>query len=291
MSRMSTLLNNTIPSSFGLIPPGVDNRWTLGSGWSATTFGIGILACYTTAPSANALVCTDARTAWDRCDVYVMRGSGIGTLTATATGGSGVPINCNQGSSDITKITCSAASLSASNTVSIICSVSNAYVVGVEFWNSTVPRIRVGNGGVGTVGAQQHVMLATSWGSIPFLAAYQADLVIIGLGLNDRGAGRTPAQFKADMQTLITAAKLNSDVIVCSEMPAQSAPQATNEAAYNTILGDLSNENSIPYYAYAERCQSFTAYNALGLAFDGLHQNNLGYWDWAQGIVPALLSI
>lgn len=292
MSRLSTLLNSSgVPSSFGLITPGVDNRWTLGSGWSATTFGIGILACYTTAPSANALTCTDARTTWDRCDVYVMRGSGIGTITATATGGSAVPINCNQAGQDITKITCSAASASSSNTISIVCSVANAYVVGVEFWSSTTAKVRVGNGGVGTTGAAQHVALPTSWGSIPFLAAYQADLVILGLGINDRGAGRSANQFKADMQTLVTAAKLNSDVIIASEMPAGVAPQSTGESDYNNVMAQMATDNNIPYYAYCERCQSFSAYNALGMAFDTLHQNNKGYWDWARGIVPALVNV
>lgn len=295
MARLSAKLATAgIPSSHGFITPAVDQRWTLGASWSATLFGIGSLACYTSAVSANTLVCTDARTTWDRCDIYYLRGPGLGTVACTATGGSAANGVGASGTSDVGKVTASAASASSSNTISIVPTVAQCYVVGVEFWLNGTAKVRIGNGGVGTVGVQQHVtpsQIAT-WGTIPVCTAYAPDLTIIGLGINDRGASRTPAQFQTDMITLINGLRaINSDVIIASEAPAQSAPNATNETAYNQVMSDLATSYGIPYYAYCERCQSFAAYNAAGFMSDGLHQNNRGYWDWAGGIVPMLVGI
>jgi lysophospholipase L1-like esterase len=154
--------------------------------------------------------------------------------------------------------------------------------------------VRVGNGGVGTVGVAEHVAASqiATWGTIPVCAAYGADLVGIGLGVNDRGNSRTVAQFKTDMITLITNIKAQgSDIVLCSEAPTGQTPQSTNEAAYNQTLSDLSITYNLPYYAYCERAGTFSSYNGAGFMFDALHPNNAGYWDWAQGIVPSLLGI
>jgi hypothetical protein len=293
-TRLATkLTSGGVPSIPGFITPGVDQRWTVPGNWSATLFGFGSLAAYTSAVNAGALVCTDARIAWDRCDIYYLQGFGLGTIACTATGGSAANGVGNSGTSTIAKVTASAASASTSNTISIVPTVSNCYVVGVEFWINGSSRVRVGNGGVGTTGVAQHVVSSqvATWGTIPAMNAYQPDLTIIGLGVNDRGASRTTVQYRADMQTLVTAAKAAGDVVLCSEMPSQSAPQATNEAAFNAVLKELSGLHSAPYYDYYGRCKSWASYNSLGMAADALHQNNRGYWDWANGIAPVLLGV
>jgi hypothetical protein len=295
MARMQALFaERGLSSSHGFITPGSDQRWTVAGNWTVTLFGIGSLAAYTSAVSAGTLVCTDTRTTWDRCDVYYMQGPGLGTIACTATGGSTVNAVGANAASTVQKVTCSAATPATSNTISMVPTVAQCYIVGVDFFLNGVSKIRIGNGGVGTVGVQQHVTPSqfTTWGTVPVCTAYAPDLTIIGLGVNDRGASRTTAQFQADMVTLITALKaMGSDVIIASEMPAQSAPNSTNEGAYNTAMSELATTYSAPYYAYCERCQSFATYNSGGFAFDGLHQNNLGYWDWAQGIVPQLVGI
>lgn len=295
MARLSAkLATGGIPSSHGFIAPGTDQRWTLAGNWTATLFGLGSLACYTSAVSAGTLVCTDARTNWDRCDIYYLRGPALGTVVCTATGGSPVNGVGNNGTSDIGKVTATAAAPNTSNTISIVPTVGQCYVVGVEFWLNGTAKVRIGNGGIGTTGVAQHVTPSqlTSWGTLPVCTAYAPDLTIVGLGVNDRGAGRTAAQYQADMVTLLNGLRaINSDIIIASEAPSQSAPQATNEATFNQILSNLANTYQCPYYAYNERCQSYTVYNAAGYMADGLHQNNKGYWDWANGITPALLGI
>lgn len=291
VSRLATIMNTFVPTSFGFIAPGVDQRWTVAANWTSTFFGFGSLACYTSAVNAGTLVCTDTRTNWDRCDIYYLQGPGLGTVACTATGGSAVNGVGANASSSIQKVTALAAAPATSNTISIVATVAQCYVVGVEFWLNGTSKIRLGNGGVGTTGAQQHVLSPTTWGTIPTINAYQPDLTIFGLGVNDRGASRTVNQYKTDMQTLITAAKLVSDVVLASEMPTGQTPQSTNEASYNTALSELANDNALAYYAYCERCQSFSSYNALGFTSDNLHGNNKAYWDWAAGIAPVLMGI
>lgn len=293
-TRLATLLGSAgLASTPGFATPGVDQRWTVAGNWTASLFGFGSLAVWTSGVSAGTCVFTDSRVTWDRADVYHLRGPGLGTITCTATGGSGVNGVGANGSSDAAKVTASAASASSANTVSIVPTVANCYVTGVELWRNGTSVARIGNAGVGTTGVAQHVIPSqiNTWGTIPHMNAYQPDLTLIGLGVNDRGAGRTAAQFKTDMQTLVTAAKAVGDVILCTEMPSQAAPQATNEAQFNDAIRELAYSNSVGLYDYYSRCISWASYNSRGMAADALHQNNLGYWDWADGFAPALMGL
>lgn len=291
-TRVATLLTNAgVTSIPGFITPGADQRWTVPGNWTGNFFGFGSLANYSSAVSAGALVCTDTRVTWDRCDVYFLQGPGLGTVVCTATGGSGANGVGANAQSGIAKVTANAASANSANTISIVPTVATCHVTGVEFWRNGTVQLRVGNGGVGLTGAQQHAMQATTWGTIPMINAYAPDLVTIALGINDRGASRTLAQYRTDLQTIITGAKAVADVVLCTQMPSQNAPQATNEAAFNDVVRDLAYSNNVGLYDYYSRCGSWASYNSRGMANDALHQNNRGYWDFAEGLVFALMAV
>lgn len=291
-TRMVQLMNAAgIPAQHGLVPPGTpDTRWTLGSGWSAQLLGLGSLACY---GSGGVVASTFAenRFAWDKADCYYLQGPGIGTETFTATGGSAATATGNNATSSIQKVTATAASKLNTNSVSFVPTSGTAYCAGIEVYDSTAFKVLVANGGIGTVGAQQHAAATTTWGTIPFLNAYQPNLTCIGVGINDRGNGRTVNQYVADMQTIITGAKVWGDVILCTENPSQNAPQSTGESDFNNAILNLAATNGLAVYDYYGRCGSWTAYNAAGNVSDALHPNEFGYWDFARGLVPALIGL
>lgn len=287
-TRLASVLTSLgLPATRGFSAPGPNNFWTYGASWSTTFFGFGSLSCATSLAGGNALVYADNRINADKFDVYVMTGSGQGTLTATATGGTPVAINCNTGTG-IAKITCIAASKATTNTVSIACTVAQSYVVGIEpFDSALITNVRIANAGIGTTGAVEHATANTTWGTVPMLNAYQPDLTVVGLGINDRGNARTFAQYATAMDTVVNAAVAVSSVMLCTQMPSGSTPASTNEAQFNAYMF---GRNDCMLYDYYSRCQTFAKYNTRGFAFDFLHPNDFGYWDEAQGIGSALMA-
>ena len=47
----------------------------------------------------------------------------------------------------------------------------------------------------------------------------------------------------------------------------------------------------LPVYDYCTRCGTYASYLARGMAFDGLHPGELGYWDWGSGVATALAML
>lgn len=84
----------------------------------------------------------------------------------------------------------------------------------------------------------------------PLLALLQFDFVCIDFGVNDANAGRTPAQFKANVQALmnlVRAALPNSVIFLfTSELNAVAGwGGVTNHDQYAGVLLELSNENPL----------------------------------------------
>lgn len=289
-TRLATCLSGLgVAAVRGFSAPGSNNFWTTGASWTSTFFGFASLACFTSASGGNALVFADSRINADQFDVYVLRGPGFGTINITATGGSAVVQSMNNAASSVVKLTAIAAAKATTNTVSItVTGGAPCYIVGVEPFDSTATKIRVANAGIGTVGAVEHALAPTTWGTVPMINAYAPDLTVINLsGVNDRGSGRSAAVYTAAMDTVVNAALRVSSVILATQMPTGVSPNNVNEAAYNAYSF---TRPEVMVYDYYSRCASYESYNARGMVFDGLHANNLGYWDFAQGLASGLVA-
>lgn len=301
-SKLATLLNNVnIPAARGLgVPPTIygpqpDSRWTVGAGWTKQSFGFGSGAIFQSPASATGtLVYADTVLA-DRYDVYYLKFTdGVASFNAQATGGASTPIPAN-GASSIAKITLSAASAATTNTVTFSWGAGNGgYVLGVEPWLSTTPKVRVANAGVGGSKSSDWQLSPIDFGSIPSIKAYAPDLTLILLGSNDMAqTGTTTAQTVANIAALITAAKVSGDVAVLSVPPinpayvinADGQPYVTSQIAADAIARSAV---SIDIFG---RLGPYSTALGLGFTADNQHPSDTGYWDIAELLFRALTTV
>jgi len=296
--RLKQMLNTTlnpavdgagIPASVCAGATAVDNRWTAGSGWTDTV-GIGVGSCGAyagTSSSGNLVYAQSSSTNQVIADsyyVYYLTNNGLGTLTLTATGGTPVVVNTNS-SAAMTKVLVTAASASASNTLTATCTVATCYVVAVEPILSTAHQIYVGN--AGAAGSTTGFWLANQpFTGINFITANAPDLCVISLGINDAGSSVPATSVQSNLQSLITACQASGDVLLDTFPPSENAPYSTNEKLYLPIISSLAASNSLPIMDIYGLFNSVWTSNHM---YDGLHPNDLGYWQWAQGELEVIL--
>lgn len=229
---------------------------------------------------------------YDSFDVYFMRGNsgGVnfsgGTCTITATGGSPTA-QSTTGTAGIGKVTVTAASAATTNAVTVVDTTAGCYIAAIEPFLSTTHKIRVGNAGVG----QSHSVgwsNAATFYSIQAIELYAPTLTVVSLGINDATISTSASSFTANIQAIITAAKVSGDVILMSFPPSQNTPQTTYEPQYNTALRSLAAANNIPFIdTYSAWGQSYWT----AQMFDAFHPQAGGYWDIASSIDAFLATI
>lgn len=302
--RLAYLLGRQhAPSTVGLVVPQIesntqqanDTRVTLGVGWSrAVGFAFG--AVWRT-PGNSSAVLTVAEddvqaNAWDIYYLADTSTSALGTIVASATGGSAVTVATGgQATAGVKKMTVTAPTASNSNVLTIrnsdVLASHQIYIVGVEAYRTTGAKsIRVSNVGISGAGADTWVAVTgnAAWTGPEAIKAYAPDLTIIDLGINDASAGRTTAAFMADMATLIAAAKsVGSDVVIKTMVPSLRTFHAT-EAAYVTALKALAlpTVNLFEYFGDPQNPQD------AGFMFDDLHPNDAGYERVAEYVLVSL---
>lgn len=281
---------------YGLsVPPtntNTDDRWSVGSTtWTKTSFGAGANSSYSETAGGTGSLTFTPRTIADTYSVYYIQYGSGGTIGVSA-GGSATTSQSTAGTNSVQKVTVTAPQASASNVVQIAHTAGgNVHIVGVEAYLSTEKSIVLGNAGVAGSSASGWASApvgSTEFGGIGLIKGYAPDLTIINLGINDAAASVSVATFKANIQSLITAAKLSGDVILLTMAPSQNAPTNVFEPQYVSALYDLADSNDIPLIDGYKRFGS--AYNAEFMA-DSVHPNDTGYYDVAAIVSEALKSI
>lgn len=229
-------------SSSGAMPS--DNRWTAPDGaWIQQNLPVGFgnksTNWHKSTPGAQRLRFNDPRILADRFDVYyaVNTTTSYGTFTATATGGTGVvAVTGSQAARSVKTVTISAAAASTSNFVEILNTGTGGgvYILGIEPWLSTRKVVRIGNAGVSGSNSGDWVKYhddspVNAWNGVEAIKAYDADLTIIDLGINDADPTilTPPATFRARVQQLVDAAtSVGSSVILKTMIPSDSSRSA-----------------------------------------------------------------
>jgi lysophospholipase L1-like esterase len=272
-------------------PTTVDSRWTIpGSGWSTAAYGFAALTDLIATSPASPVVYTPAGgQTYDSFDVYYIQnpGVGLGTITATATGGSPVSANCNTGASQvITKITAVCASAGTGNAVSVT-GTGAIHLIAIEPWLSTESKIRMGNAGI-------YATTTTEWASsglfqtIMAIEGYNPHLTIIMLGIND-AAGSVPAStVTANLSTILTGVRAVGDAIIMTIVPSSGSPYTTYEPLYENAIIAWAATNGVPLIDIYARF-GYTWQSAL--MFNGQHPNDLGYWDVAGAVLSYIKQI
>jgi lysophospholipase L1-like esterase len=256
-----------------------DTRWTIGSGWALTSVGLGVGGiCYQGTAPTESLVYTSTVNA-DSYYVYYAVGPSVGTYTFTATGGTPVVVKGARFANGVRRTLVTAASASTSNTLTVLGTITQTFVYGVEPIVSTQKSVLVGNAGVPGSTSSIWVQNPTTFGSIPFIRAFAPALTVVSLGINDATVSTPIPTYTANLQLLITAAKATGDVILMTMPPSQGSPYTTIEPQYVAATKSLAITNNIPIidtFAFFGG-----AYNTPLMAGDAWHPNNSGYNAWA----------
>lgn len=299
VGKFTQFVNNSFAASaFGLGIPGShidgysDARWTIGSQWSSLGFGAASGATYGWSGTGSGAAATlsyspDGGSTYDRFDVYYTTGPSNGTLTITATGGTPVVVNSNSSTLGWNKTTVSAASALTNNTITIVGSANPIYIGGVEPWNSSIKRIRIGNMGVSGALAANWTQDAT-YGGIPLIKAYAPDIVIIEDLINDCAASTTPSSVVTNLTAIVTAARVSGDAIIMTCPPSsltQGLPAFTNEPAMVAAVDVYCFDNGVPCYDLFNRWNATYQASLMSSGGEGIfHTNNEGNYDWAGGL-------
>ena len=273
-----------------------DGRWTgTLTGWGLLNgFGAGSAADYTNSTSTVGTLIYTPSVNCDSFYIYSLTNNlpNLSNILATATGGSQISVNGAAAPSTIRSTVASAASASTSNTLTMTASaLLGVHCVGVEPFLSTTKQILVGNAGVGgtttvnwTGGASQ------TWNGLALINANAPDLTIISLGANDAGTAVSSATYLANIQSLITAAKVSGDVLLLPSIPAyENGGSASYLAQYYTGLVALAALNNVPMadvFNYFNQANNGTPFGAG----DNVHFNNVGYATEAHWLCNLILG-
>lgn len=286
-NRLSQLFAaNGIPSSAGggiapntTVPTTYDTRWTVGSGWGVSNFGPAGLGAWNGAPTTGDLVFTPSDgVVYDSARVLVFGNSG--TTTITMTGGTPV-VTPSTGGQGYFWVTVHAASAATTNTITIVGTVFNVFIMAIVPYLSTTPRLNILNAGSPGATTGNWATSAGSIGGLGFISAVAADLTLILLTTNDAIESVAASTVSANLALMITAAEASGDVTLSSSVPCSQVPAPTFQAAYTPVFLALAAQSGVGFV------DTFGRYGGAWqttLMSDYAHPNALGYSDVASGI-------
>jgi len=286
-ARVGALFGGAIGLTNGPYNGSVDTRWSA-AGWTTSEWG----AKGYESGSAGPLTYTpgDGET-FDRFDIYYIQGPGGGSASAVATGGSAVVTSLLAGSYSIIKATALCAVAAVNNAVTIT-RTGQVWILGIEPWLSTRPRLRVGN--IGIYGATANSWVAAgaqpTLNRLAMITAYAPHLTVIMLGLNDAAASVTPAAFYTDLLTLAqTAVAAGSSVILMPPMPpGGAAPGLLYPGVQSYLSAYAAVATAVGGLLINTWQRHGGTYRSTLLSADGYHPNDLGHADFAAAVYEQL---
>jgi len=298
-----------IPAALGLvIPPGDlgaavnDTRWGVGTGWSnpGGAQGWGSAATVWAAggsTAADSLTFTPSGGySYDTFDIYFVGNTLTGNVSVNVDGGTATVIDTTLGTNGLgkTTITCPAAT---NHVVNFGLTTTYTYILGVEGYLSTTPKLRVANAGVDSTATGNWNGTAGNWSGLNCIEQYAPDVTIIDLGINDADTSVTLATYLTNLLAIVTAAKLSGDVIIASPNPIN--PTETGNpgllTSYVSALAGFCSTNDCGFLDLYNRWGGQNAWNVLdplGWYYDNLHPSAaIGYPDIARAELAALVSL
>lgn len=279
-------------------------RVTLGTGWSTTSTragnapsaanGLGGGGMWRQGSSPVGTLDFAPGYTCDTFEIYYLSGSGNGSFSWAIDGGSTTTINAATGSQTVSVATVTTTSGTHTLNLKEVSGAANIIGVGARLstdlggieltWQgvSSTTTDYWGNGSVNAFGSQNA------------LAAYDPDLLILGLGLNDSHSvlAGSPSVYKTNLEYIVDQQRANlGDVLLVLPWKSDAVNQLDftpfRQAAYevaddkDVALLDLGDRwPSVPATAVAE---PYALMNS-----DHIHGTERGYWDMAQAVADVL---
>lgn len=262
----------------GITLTGYDTRLAQGANWTPNLATLGGKVIRYATGAVNNFSFTPTY-AFDTFDVYFLKNNGNGTCTVNVDGGSSLgTVNTNSGGALVwakQTFTC-AKGIHQINLVPN--NDAQMFFAGIVAYDSTVPGIDVIQTAIYGSVAGSHTTNVNPYDVIPTLKFVAPDLTIIDLTINDSNAGTALATYQANLQIIITAAKLSGDVLLMVGPPSNTAA-ATNGTldTYITVLKNLCAINNCALVDMKDLWGSYTNIQATFPYFDTLHLTTPGY--------------
>lgn len=270
-----------------------DGRMTFPSPWLATVGTIG--GHYVASGGAGTSVMTyTPENPVDTFKVWYLTIPTAGVLACNINGGTDVTVDQN------TAISLGNLTVTGNlgiNTLNMRrTSGGNAFVCGIESWNSTQSSVQFINAGWSGATTNDWLSQATAYSPGNF-ASLAADLTIISLNINDMlpSNGISVATMKTNLQNIITRALTTGDVLLIAENPVEVATTISlaNQTLYVNAVKELAVTNNLPLVNIFDRWVSYEYSNPLGYYAVGaypinLHPYPIGYQDYATAVFDFL---
>lgn len=270
--------------------PTYDPRVALGTGWTRDTamkalggnpfaFTGGVAGAYSFTPTAS----------FDSFDVYTVGFSGTGTATANIDGGASLGAVTPASFQNITKtsFTCAA----GTHTINIVPALNgDLRLHAIDTYLSTAKKVSVISAGYSSASTVEYSLVANPWNPILALPTFAPDLTVLDLTINDARNATSGATYSARMQTMITAIKAASDLILVTGLPTVGITSDSADQFQSANLA-LALGNNLPMIDVYGRWQSAAISFADGLYFtDQVHGSAPGYADVGSVIARAILA-
>jgi lysophospholipase L1-like esterase len=287
---------NGIPSSHAMgvsYNAAFNTEFTLTGGWTQSSrYGNGTYS-FGTSSAGNLVFAPAGGYSLDTFDLWYIRSPGAGPVTVTATGGTPTVLNM-AGANGIGMASFACGGAATNNTVTIAYTSGTTFgITAIEGRLSSTKKIRFANAaipGVGTSGYTTNPALPY-YGN-DFITAYNADLTIINLGINDAnpansGGATTPALLSSRLQATISACP--GSVILMTNFPSQplTSGNYANEILYQPIYASLALTNNIPLVDLWGR---YGGQWPVNFAYNNLHPNQACFYDQRDMMYPYLAN-
>lgn len=236
------------------------------------------------APSAN----VDTFVIW-----YVVTVGG-GTFNWNVDGGASTPVVCSGGANDIASTTVS--TTLGAHTLNIWRQSGNIWILGIQAYDSTTKQIEVWQGSFNSAFVSTMNNTAQPWCIAPMIATTAPDLTVIQLQINDAVVAATSlAQYRSNLQTLITTCLAVGDVILRTGYPSAITYNANAALAlqkqYRDVIADVALTNDITFDDVWTRMGSYEIQQALpggSMYADSLHPTGNVYASSASNLAKIL---
>lgn len=218
--------------------------------------------------------------AFDTLDVYSAAQAGLGTFTTDVDGGAvlATVVQDNGGAAAYVKTTVSCAL--GTHTINFKRVSGTVYIGAFVAYKSSVKQVTfhiAGWAGGKAADLSDHAF-SNAYTSIGALKGIAPDLTVLCCTINDWQANSALAQYKSDIQNIITAAKLSGDVLMMSGFP--TAAVITSVAQQQTFIdayAALAASNGANLINLTKLFGSWEAANTASEAYDNSHPNSTGY--------------
>jgi len=231
-------------SAAGITLTNYDTRLAQGANWNPNLTSLGGKVIRYASGAANNFSFTPTF-AFDTFIPYFLKNNGNGTCTANVDGGSSLgTINTNSGGA----LVWANQTFTTTKAIHQINLVPNndaqMFFGGILCYDSTVPAIDVIQTAVYGSIASTFTPAVNVYDAINTLKFIAPDLTIIDLTINDSNNGTALATYSANLQTIITAAKVSGDVLLMVGPPSNTT-QATDGTldTYIAVLNTLCATN------------------------------------------------